>query len=87
MPNDISLAVILEILSRGSAVGAAVLVIWALMTERLVPKGRLDDCIKSRERLIEQRDNLIEQRNELLSQRDGLIKQRDEVRRRTKELK
>lgn len=87
---DISLSVLLEVLSRGSATGAAILIIWALMTERLVPRGRLDDCIKSRERLIEQRDELLDQRDSLLEQRDRLVKQQQrEIRKHaaTKEIK
>ena len=56
--TDLVLPDLLEILSRGSASAAMILIIWALMTERLVPKNRLDDCLKSRERVIAQRDDL-----------------------------
>lgn len=60
---DLTLSALLEIFSRGSVTTAAILIIWALMTERLVPKRRLDDCIKQRERLIKQRDRMMGQDN------------------------
>lgn len=55
---EFTLSDLLEILSRASASTAMILIIWALMSEKLVPRGRLDDCIKSRERVIRQRDEL-----------------------------
>ena len=55
---DMTLADVLAILSRASGATVMILIIWAMMTERLIPKSRLDDCIKSRERVIKQRDIL-----------------------------
>jgi hypothetical protein len=55
---DLSLSDFLEVLSRASASTVMLLLIWAFMTERIVTRGRLDDCIKSRERVIAQRDEL-----------------------------
>lgn len=55
-----TLAELLEILSKASASSAMILIIWALMTEKLIPKSRLDDCLQSRERVIKQRDELLD---------------------------
>jgi hypothetical protein len=55
---DLNLSDFLEVLSRASASTVMLLVIWAFMTERIVTRGRLDDCIRSRERVIAQRDEL-----------------------------
>jgi hypothetical protein len=55
---DLNLSDFLEVLSRASASTVMLLIIWAFMAERIVTRGRLDDCIQSRERVIAQRDEL-----------------------------
>lgn len=64
-------SVVLDLLSRGSFTAATILIIWSLVTEKLIPKGRLDDCIKSRDSVIKQRDKMSQQllqRNPSLAQ-------------------
>lgn len=39
-----SAAAILEVLSRGGVVGAAAIMLWLMLTDRLVTKGRLDEA-------------------------------------------
>jgi hypothetical protein len=54
--DSLTLAAILDALAKLGALGAAGITIWALVTERIVPKGRVDELrAVSKERLAEER--------------------------------
>lgn len=59
--NDLTLAVVLDIIAKAGALGSAALTIWALITERLLPRGRLDATTKLYEERLAYRQKLIEQ--------------------------
>lgn len=46
------LPLLLDIVSRGGTLAYTLVLFWFMYTERLVPKGRLDNCEKERDRLI-----------------------------------
>lgn len=49
------LADLLDTLSKGGVLGVAALMIWMLLTEKVVPKARLDAAIKREQELQAQR--------------------------------
>lgn len=54
------LATLATIIGQIGALGVSVLVLVALMTERLVPRGRLDDMRRDRDACAKQVDELVE---------------------------
>lgn len=76
--EPITVATILDLLSRGSATGAAVLIVYALVTERLVPKRRLDDM---RAQVTTERDDCRGELKALAMERDRARRERDRLRR------
>lgn len=53
------LSALASIASELGALGVSVLVLVAMLTERLVPKGRLDDMRKERDAAHERVDKLV----------------------------
>lgn len=56
-------AALADLATQLGAFGVAVIVVWALMTERLVPRARLDEMRRERDELQTQLD-LERARNE-----------------------
>lgn len=83
--DAVSLAAVLDILSRGSATGALILMVWALMTERLVPRSRLEsaeeDAEQERADAERERADAEEHMRLMAEDRDRIRRDRDRLRR------
>lgn len=73
-------AVLLQFLSDGGVLSASLILIWMLVTEKLVPKSRITDTIK-------ERDSLREQQAGTQAALEALVKQIDELDREIEELR
>lgn len=83
---EVTLPFLLDILSRGGLLTFSIALFWFLYTERLMPRGRLDDCEEERDRLIaaqvEARERAEERAKVAEADRMRVIQDRDRLRER-----
>ena len=67
--DPLTAATILDLLSRGGVLGAAAIMIWMLVTDRIQTKGRVQEIKDGAAKEIAEKDKLIDR----LDQRLGAI--------------
>jgi hypothetical protein len=84
MPEEVTLPVLIDLLSRGSVTVLLAVMFWFLATDRLVTKGRLEDCQNERDRLlreeVEARERAERRLREVNEDRVRIIADRDRLR-------
>lgn len=81
------LSQVLNALGDLGALGASALVIWALVTERLVPRGRVDELLKERDDIrLERRTNDVASRKSMTEALQRLEKLTHQIERMADEL-
>lgn len=84
--QELTLPFLLDVLSRGSVTIALITMFWFLYTERLVPRGRLEDCERERDRLLAEevagRERAEARLATVSAEKQRVIDDRDRLRRR-----
>jgi len=55
-----TLALLTDLLSRGGLIVVGIILVWALLTDKIVSKGRLDEERRLRQEIMAKLDTLIE---------------------------
>ena len=55
-----TLAFLTDLLSRGGLIVVGIILVWALLTDKIVSKGRLDEERRLRQEIMAKLDTLIE---------------------------
>ena len=84
MPEELTLALLFDLISKGSATAFLAVMFWLIATERFVPMGRLKACEKERDRLLAEeiadRERAEKELREVKEDRMRLIGDRDRLR-------
>lgn len=75
--EQLTLALVFDALAKAGALGAAALTIYALLTERLLPRGRLEEMRDMYEKRLAVKDEIIRRQGDLLEGHQRAAARRD----------